>query len=78
MRVKHLRARVAVSLLKAEMAWTTDDEGPIPHTLINMIPCGHFIVSRHGKHILLTGAMVEYAELYEPTMQPPKPAKLKE
>lgn len=66
MNVKMLRSKVACNLLKGEQSFIAD---PATNTSIAMMTCGHFVVSRFGKHILFTGAQVEFAELDEPTKQ---------
>lgn len=62
MNIKYLRSKVACNLLKGEQSFVADDET----CKIAMMACGHFVVSRFGKHILFTGAQVEFAELYDP------------
>ena len=59
MKILKLRSHAGLPALKGEDAWSSDN----PDTALRMIPCGHFIVSRHGKHELVPSNMVRSASV---------------
>lgn len=65
MKVLRLRAHYGIPGLKGEDAWTATDKD----TALRMLPSGHFIVSKYGKHELVPSNAVRGASV-EPDPQP--------
>lgn len=59
MKVIRLRTHYGVPALKGENAWGVHEPG----TELRMLPCGHFVVSKYGKNVLIPGAAVQGAEV---------------
>lgn len=59
MKVIRMRTHYGVPALKGESSWGADDPG----TELRMLPCGHFVVSKYGKHTIIPGAGVVSADV---------------
>ena len=68
LKVLRLRTHYGVPALKGENTWGAEDPG----TELRMLPCGHFVVSKYAKHVLLPGASVVSADV-EPGQAPAIP-----
>ena len=65
MRVLRLRTHYGVPALKGENSWGAGDPG----TELRMLQCGHFVVSKYAKHVIIPGAAIVSADV-EPERSP--------
>jgi hypothetical protein len=74
MKVIRLRTHYGVPALKGENSWGEGDPG----TELRMLPCGHFVVSKYGKHTLIPGAAAVSADVEPDLLKVPAGATLPE
>lgn len=54
MKILRLRTSTPINELKGEQFWVAD-----AHTKLAMLPCGHFVVTRFDKHVLVPHGRVD-------------------
>ena len=69
MKVMRIRTHYGVPALKGENNWGANDPG----TALSMIKCGHFVVSKYDKHVLLPGASIVSADVEPDEAEEPAP-----
>lgn len=54
MKILRLRTSTPINELKGEQFWVAD-----AHTKLAMLPCGHFVITRFDKHVLVPHGRVD-------------------